>query len=112
MIEFILAHPYLTIWVSLILMFERAMYCGYVVDDQDTTKVMKVKKERFKDKKNWNIHFFLDFFHHCYYSCGIFRNEKQEHLFTIILHGVNCSLIYRMTGSLLATLLLPLLNAL
>jgi hypothetical protein len=39
------------------------------------------------------------------YGCGIFRNAKQEHLFTIVLHGINCSLIYRMTGSLLAALL-------
>ena len=105
MIEFLLAHPYLTIWVSLILMFERAMYCGYVVDDQDMRACMSLWKKELNDKKNWSFKFFLNFLYYCFYSCGIFRNAKQEHLFTLLLHGVNCSLIYRMTGSLLATLL-------
>jgi hypothetical protein len=87
--------PYLILWAAMILMFERAMYCGYVVDDDGMFKSVNHLKKKFTFEYMWTA----------MYGCGFFRNAKQEHLFTIILHGINCSLIYKITGSLLAALL-------
>lgn len=101
MFEFLTAHPYLTIWVSLALFFERAMYCGYVVDDDTWFNAMKAAKQEHREGKLplWRL------IRMGMYGAGLFRNAKQEHLFELILHGINCSLIYRASGSLLAAML-------
>lgn len=100
-ISFILAHPYLTISVITFLFFERAMYCGYVVDDDSMVQRLKAIKE----KKKTTINHWLYFIRLSFYGAGFFRNAKQEHLFTIIIHWLNCMLIYKATGSLVAALL-------
>lgn len=101
MIEFLTSHPYLTIWTSLTIMFERAMYCGYVVDDDSWLRTMRNTKKAFKEN-GFPLHQVI--LRACY-GGGIFQNAMQEHFFTIVLHGVNCSLIYRMSGSILAAML-------
>jgi len=109
MFDFILAHPYLTIWVSLVLVFERAMYCGYVVDDDSWFVVMKESKAAYKEKK---LSLFRLILRGCY-GAGIFMNKIQEHLCELILHGINCSLMYHLiakssigpAGALLASML-------
>lgn len=92
MLNFVLSHPYLTIWASLVLMFEKAMYCGYVVDDDSWFVAMRDAKKDFKEKK---ISLFKLITMACY-GAGIFRNKTQEHFFAVALHGVNCSLVYHL----------------
>jgi len=101
MFNILLAHPHIVIWTTLILFFERAMYCGYVVDDDVWCSVMRKHKKDYHDKK-MPLYRLLK---HSTYGAGIFKNAIQEHLFTVILHGAICSLIYHISGSLLAAML-------
>lgn len=95
---------YLIIWIAMVLMFERAMYCGYVVDDDSRFVRMRDLKSRnyFKPIQWKMIPFFI---WESMYGAGLFRNAKQDHLANLIIHGINCSLIYRMTNSLPIALL-------
>jgi hypothetical protein len=90
MIDFIVSHPYLTIWVVLFTMFWRATQCGLVVDD-DVRAGMMVgpKKAKFNSVKS-----FIWYLRQAAYGAGAFRNAMQDHIFTVALHGVNCCLIY------------------
>jgi len=103
MIEFFLNHPYLTIWVSLFVMFYRAQYLGYVVDDREWYNYMKNFKETFKKKPT--VRNFIKYIYNSLYGAGFFKDGRTEHLATIFLHGINCSFIYNMSGSLFGSLL-------
>jgi len=106
MMDFFSAHPYLTIWVLLILVFERAMYCGYIVDDDVCFTAMKNWKRKLFDKKfKKDFKFWQGLILQVCYGAGLFKNAVQEHAFTVALHGVNCCLIYRASGSLIAAVL-------
>lgn len=103
MLEFFLNHPYVTIWITLAVLFERALYLGYVVDDREHFNYMQDLKKELKGKTSFR--FKLGFLYNSLYGAGFFKNGFNEHLFTVILHGVNCSLIYNMSGSLLGAIL-------
>lgn len=104
MIDFIMGHPYLTVWVFLFLMFERAMYCGLVVDDDVWHRRMFEQKKLLRERKIK----LLGFIHDAVYGGGLFYLPKWDHLATIILHGINCSLIVHAFG--LPVALLYLIN--
>jgi hypothetical protein len=89
---------YLIIWFALAVMFFRVLKLGYVVDDDSRLARMK----EIRKNKKFPL---LKFIHESMYGAGFFKNAWADHLATIILHGVNCSLIYRMTGHLEIALL-------
>jgi len=93
-------NEYLIICVVFAIFFYRALLCGYVVDDVTWhAKIAEGKKTKFKGwKLKHKVHIFL-------YGAGIFKNGFQEHLFTSSIHLINSLLIYKVTGSLLASLL-------
>lgn len=94
-------NPYVIIWSVLVVMFWRVTHLGLVVDDDSWHSKMQFKKQKFfKDRKHP-----LRFLHDCFYGAGLFKDPRIDHLFTLFIHGVNCSLIYSISGSLIASLL-------
>lgn len=104
MIDFIVAYPYLTIWVFLLVMFERAAYLGLVVDDDVWHKKVHDAKKEWREKKRGFVSLLMNFS----YGAGMFYQPRWDHLATIVLHGINCSLICRAFG--LPVALLYLIN--
>ncbi len=92
---------YLILFVATIAMFYKTMYCGYVVDDVQRVISLKRSKAEFKAKKMKA----LDFWKEALYGAGLFKNPKYEYAFNMAVHFANCSLIYKMSGSLIAALL-------
>lgn len=89
---------YLIILTALILVFYRALRLGYVVDDDSRVDRMKTirKNKKFPlSKLLWES----------MYGAGFFKDVKVDHLFSVFVHGVNCLLIYRMTGHIWIALL-------
>lgn len=89
---------YLIIWASLIIMFFRALRLGYVVDDDSRLDRMK----KIRGDKNFKK---IKFIWESMYGAGFFKKAWVDHLATVIIHGINCSLIYRMTGHVEISLL-------
>lgn len=94
-------NPYLIIWIVTFLFFERTLCCKYVVDDD----VMYYSMKKQKEIKKKSITQWITFVRTACYGAGFFKNSTQEHLATIILHGINCSLIYMASGSLIGAVL-------
>lgn len=98
MIDLFMAHPYITVWVFLFVMFWRAAYLGLVVDDD-------VQHKRMQDNKKAKIPL-LDFIKLSTYGAGLFYQPRLDHVAQVILHGINCSLIVRAFGLPVAILYL------
>ncbi len=110
-------YAYLAIWIILILLFERVLYCGVCIDD--VVRVKRLKELKSKLFTNGNINWFSDtnvtglfsrngypgFIFEACYGAGLFNTMRQEYLFNAVLHGINCSLIYSITGSFLGSIL-------
>lgn len=92
---------YLILLGAMIVLFYKAFYCGYVVDDVHMRTVFTCWKKAWH--RGWREKYKLitNFF----YSGGIFQNAQQEYAFTLSVHYINCCLIYHMSGSLFGALL-------
>lgn len=90
---------YLILFGAMVGLFYKAFYCGYVVDDVVMVKTMKAWKEQF------NRIGIIRFLQMACYGGGLFNNAKQEYAFTLMLHYINCCLIYHMSGSFMGALL-------
>lgn len=91
---------YLYLFLATVVLFHRAVKLGYIVDDVVMYQFWKKRKsyslEKFPIKSRvW----------HALHGAGVFRNRVQEHFFTLAVHYINCCLIYKVSGSLLASLL-------
>ena len=83
-----------------LVVFWRALLCGYVVDD-----VVRVPLWRsWREKKFARMSFTKLLFNACY-GAGVFKTPMQEYAFTLCIHAANCCLIYKATGSLIPALL-------
>lgn len=92
---------YLILFIVMAAMFIRGLRCGYVVDDDYWMQKMAERKKLFKEGK-FPLQKLIWF--SCY-GAGIFRNAVEEHLFNLTIHFINCCLIFKMSGSLLAAVL-------
>ena len=91
---------YLYLLLATIVLFHRAVRLGYIVDDNVMYKKWKDRKSL--SFKQWPLKTRIWY---AFQGAGVFRNRVQEHLFTFVLHYTICCLIYKATGSLLASAL-------
>lgn len=95
---------YLFLLALTMILFSKSVNCGYVVDDDVRRAKMTSLKADFKEK--WKSpKWFIKFMWNALSAGGVFQNAKQEYIFNATLHFINCSLIYRVSGSLLAAAL-------
>lgn len=94
---------YLGLFFLVVFFFDKAMYCGYNVDDINMRgSIRDMKKNAFSDGKI-TLQRVTSYIRSVLYGAGLFKNEKQEHLFTLIIHYVNCCLVYAISNSILVT---------
>lgn len=95
---------YLILFGAMIALFYKAMYCGYVVDDVQQEYTFKSKhglKQLLREKKVSIWKYLLE---SCY-GAGFFNNAQQEYVFTLVVHYINCCLIFHMSQSWMAAVL-------
>lgn len=97
---------YLILFGAMVGLFYKALYCGYVVDDLTMKGSLEGYKKSIKsgELKLFSNRFFNIIQTFCY-GAGAFNTAKQEYVFTLTLHYINCCLIYHMSGSLMGALL-------
>ena len=100
------AWGYAVLFGVLVFVFEKTMYCSYVVDDVNWLKHMKeVKVEVKTGKYIKDVKSFFNLLREYCYGCGLFNSAGKEYIFNALLHFTNCCLIYRVTDNLLIPLL-------
>lgn len=89
---------------TLVVVFEKIIYCGYVVDD--VVRQPHVYNLRTKEQYHqYRTKYFPSYLKQLLYGAGMFNNAKQEYIFNMCLHFINCCLIYKMTQNLIAPFL-------
>lgn len=86
---------YLYLFLILVVVFWKALLCGYCVDDD-------VRVRQFKDDwraKKWEGLNWIERLDRCIYGAGFFKTPFQEHMFTSLYHYANTCLVYYVTGS-------------
>lgn len=97
-------NEYLLLFGIFVAFFHRLIFCGYVVDDDAWTYKMKQTIEGYKKNKK-TLKGFMSMIYMSLYGSGIFQNPVKEHIFNGLLHFTNAALMYKATGSFLASVL-------
>ena len=92
--------PYLTLFGINFLLLYRSLKCGICIDDDARIDYMSQMKKRGLLTSGW-----IHFLRHATYGAGVFKDSFTDHLFTLLLNGVNVMLVYKVTGSFLVSLL-------